>query len=151
MSACSNGIQCRRLSMNRRTFALGTSLPTSAVVLAIRQSKSLPFRTAQRRSNKFTHWRGATKALTPFKNFTTLIDALRIPMANERYTERKPDANETPFFVLLEENKFVTKLSVETDQLLEFDSKLLVNQVMLIINARVRPSKMHMGNLEFGG
>jgi hypothetical protein len=35
--------------------------------------------------------------------------------------------------------------------LLEFDSKLLVNQVMLIINARVRPSKMHMGNLEFGG
>ena len=39
MNACSNGIQRHRLSMNRRTFALGTSLPTSAVVPAIRQSK----------------------------------------------------------------------------------------------------------------
>ena len=41
MSACSNGIQRHRLSMNVRTFALGTSLPTSAVVPAIPQSKSL--------------------------------------------------------------------------------------------------------------
>jgi hypothetical protein len=44
----------------------------------------------------------------------------------------------------------VTKLSIETDQLLEFDSKP-VNEVMLVITARVRPYKMHMGNLEFGG
>jgi hypothetical protein len=80
----------------------------------------------------------------------TLIDALRLPMENERYAERKPDADEAPFFVLLEEDKLVTKLSIETDQLLEFDSKP-VNEVMLVITARVRPYKMHMGNLEFGG
>src|SRR6516225_10523305 len=41
MSACSNGTQRHRPSMNLRTFALGTLLPTSAAVPAIRQSKSL--------------------------------------------------------------------------------------------------------------
>jgi hypothetical protein len=81
----------------------------------------------------------------------TLIDALRIPTANERYDTRRPSDDETPFFVLLEEDQLVTKLSVETDQLLEFSGPESMSEVRLLITVRVRPSRMHMGNLEFGG
>jgi hypothetical protein len=80
----------------------------------------------------------------------TLIDALRIPMANERYDQRIPEDDEKPFFVLMEEDKLVTKLTVDTDQLLDFDSPQQANEVMLVVTVRVRPFVMHIGNLEFG-
>jgi hypothetical protein len=81
----------------------------------------------------------------------TLIDALRIPEANERYAQRTPGPDEQPFFCLLEDDKLVSKLSIETDQLLEFDSPGNMNEVRLIITVHIRPYQMHMGNLEFGG
>jgi hypothetical protein len=82
----------------------------------------------------------------------TLIDALRIPEANERYEQRKPLADETPFFCLLEDDKFITKLSVESDQLLEFITEQQnLDEVRLVITVRLRPYQMHLGNLEFGG
>jgi len=80
----------------------------------------------------------------------TLIDALRIPKANERYDQRTPSPDEVPFFCLLEEDELVTKLSIETDQLLEFATPQKMNDVRLVITVRARPSVMHMGNLEFG-
>jgi hypothetical protein len=82
----------------------------------------------------------------------TLIDALRIPTANEMYVERRPEQDEQPFFCLLEDDKLVTKLSIETDQLLEFDGpNSNLNQVRLVVTVNIRPYQMHMGNLEFGG
>jgi hypothetical protein len=81
----------------------------------------------------------------------TLIDALRIPKANERYDQMTQEADETPFFCLLEEDELVTKLSIESDQLLEFESPSNMDEVRLVITVRVRPFQMHMGNLEFGG
>jgi hypothetical protein len=82
----------------------------------------------------------------------TLIDALRIPVAGELYTKRTPGADETPFFCLLEEDKLITKLSVETDQLLQFvTAEQNLNEVRLVITVRIWPYAMHVGNMEFGG
>jgi hypothetical protein len=75
---------------------------------------------------------------------------LRIPKANERYTELTPAPDEVPFFVLLEEDELVTKLTVETDQLLEFEKPDGIQDVRVVITVRIRPYKMHIGNLEFG-
>jgi hypothetical protein len=81
----------------------------------------------------------------------TLIDALRIPDPNEKYIDRKAEQDEQPFFCLLQDDKLVSKLSVETDQLLEFDSPGNMNEVRLIITVRIRPYQLHIGNLELGG
>jgi hypothetical protein len=82
----------------------------------------------------------------------TLIDALRIPEANERYAQKKPLADEKPFFCLLEDDKLITKLSVESDQILQFiTEQQSLNEVRLVITVRLRPYQMHLGNLEFGG
>ena len=48
----------------------------------------------------------------------TLFDALRIPEANESYHARIRGPDEQPFFCLLEDDKLITKVSVETDHLL---------------------------------
>jgi hypothetical protein len=80
----------------------------------------------------------------------TLIDALRIPKANERYDQMVQAADEKPFFCLLEEDELVTKLAVESDQLLQFESPDTMGEVRLVITVRIRAYQMHMGNLEFG-
>ena len=81
----------------------------------------------------------------------TLIDALRMPKKNEIYDQRTPEPDEDPFFCLLEEDELVTKLSVESDLLLEFNVPQTMNEVHLVITVRIRPYQMHIGNLEFGG
>jgi hypothetical protein len=82
----------------------------------------------------------------------TLLDALRIPVASEDYSQRTPADDEKPLFCLLEDDKLITKLSVETDQLLEFSTASQpMNDVRLVITVRVWPYSMHLGNMEFGG
>ena len=81
----------------------------------------------------------------------TLFDALRIPEANENYSARSASADEKPFFCLLEDDKLITKVSVETDQLLQnVSAKSDVNDVRLVITVRLRPYEMHLGNMQFG-
>lgn len=77
----------------------------------------------------------------------TLLDALTIPTANENYVGRTPDSDEKPFFCLLADDKLVTKVSVETDQLLDFVNE---GDVRLVITVRLRPYEMHLGNMQFG-
>lgn len=78
----------------------------------------------------------------------TLFDALAIPTANEQYAERSPEAGETPFYVLLEDDRLITKIAVESDQLLDAQS-LDMHCVSLVITVRVRPSEAHVGNVHF--
>jgi hypothetical protein len=81
----------------------------------------------------------------------TLLDSLRVPEANERYDQRAPGSDETPFFVLLEDDKLITKVSVETDQLLQFvSSPPSMSDARLIITVRLRPYELHLGNMQFG-
>jgi len=54
-------------------------------------------------------------------------------------------------YVLLQNDRLITKVSVETDQLLEFVTpKRDVNETRLTITVRIRPYEMHGGNLQFG-
>jgi hypothetical protein len=81
----------------------------------------------------------------------TLIDALQVPEINEGYAQRIPEAGEAPFFCLLAKDELVTKLSIETDQLLEFvTQEQSLNDVRLVITVRIWPYAMHIGNMEFG-
>ncbi len=49
----------------------------------------------------------------------TLIDSLRMPGAEELPDAVTPTPDEEPFYVLLEDDKLITKMSVDTDRLLE--------------------------------
>jgi len=81
----------------------------------------------------------------------TLFDALRIPEAGENYHLNTKEAGETPFFCLLEDDKLITKVSVETDQLLQFVTPdRSVNEVRLVITVTLRPYELNLGNMQFG-
>jgi hypothetical protein len=79
----------------------------------------------------------------------TLFDALTIPTANECYHERTPAADETPLFCLLEDDKLITKVSVETDQLLDWTGRD-AGEAALVITGRLRPNDTSMHNVQFG-
>ena len=81
----------------------------------------------------------------------TLFDALQIPDANERYHNTSPDDDQKPFFCLFENDKLITKIAVETDELLEpvgavFDP----SDVRLVINVELRPYFINIANRHFG-
>jgi len=77
----------------------------------------------------------------------TLIDALKIPEANEDYSSRAAADDEKPMFCLLEDDRLITKLAVETDQLLDAPKN---QHVKLTITVRLRPMEMHLANMQFG-
>lgn len=78
----------------------------------------------------------------------TLFDALKIPEANEDYHLRTAESSEKPFFCLLEDDKLITKVSVETDQLLDVSENSA--NAELVITVRLRPYEMQLGNMQFG-
>jgi hypothetical protein len=81
----------------------------------------------------------------------TLLDALSIPTANERYDQRMPATDEKPLFTLLEDDKLITKVSVETDQMLELMSfPPNASDARVIIAVRPRPFEMNIGNVQLG-
>ncbi|MEA2984992.1 MAG: hypothetical protein QOD94_1246, partial [Alphaproteobacteria bacterium] len=49
----------------------------------------------------------------------TLLDSLRLPEAGEEYVNRVASDDQQPFYCLLEDDKLITKVAVETDRLLE--------------------------------
>lgn len=81
----------------------------------------------------------------------TLLDALKVPDANERYVDRTPADDETPFFVLLEDDKLISKVSIETDALLEAVGPAVSEaDVRLVITVRIKPYEMTPYNMHFG-
>jgi hypothetical protein len=81
----------------------------------------------------------------------TLFDALSKPNARQGYADRKPEGGQDPTYVLLEDDKLVTKVAVETDQLMQIDPhKYDKSLVRLVITVRLRPYEMHRGNMQFG-
>ena len=80
----------------------------------------------------------------------TLLDAMRIPEAGEDYTNRTPEANEAPFYCLLEDDRLITRVSVETDTLLEpvsgtFDA----SDARLIVKVSLQSQVIAPHNVEF--
>ena len=83
----------------------------------------------------------------------TLIDTLRRPhSANELRGNETPAIGEDPFYCLLEDDKLVTGLSVETDTLLDppcADTEADRRQVKIIITVDIKPYDVTMFNLSF--
>lgn len=70
----------------------------------------------------------------------TIVDALSIPTVEQRYDQRQPAPGETPFYCVLENDRLITKLSVETDRFLcHPGSAPAAHMVHAIITIRFRP------------
>lgn len=83
----------------------------------------------------------------------TLFDALQIPDANQGYSAKSPAEDEKPFFCLLENDRLITKVAVETDRLLEDVNNPegdIENDARLVITVRIRPYEIHADNMHFG-
>lgn len=81
----------------------------------------------------------------------TLIDALRFPGTPTETNGATPQDGEDPFFCLLEDDKLITGLTVETDRLL--DAALPGEDegtVALVITVEMRPHYVNLFNLAFG-
>lgn len=85
----------------------------------------------------------------------TLIDTLRAPASpNELVGEdEKPRSDDTPMFCLLWDDKQVSHFSVETDTLLDEESKDDADKrkVRLVVTVELRPYNVSMFNLSFAG
>ena len=84
----------------------------------------------------------------------TLLDALSLPDINQGYSDRSPSPAFNPMFVLLENDRQITKVSVETDQLLEpVDPKRPehydANDARLLINVTISPIEPATWSLPF--
>ena len=82
----------------------------------------------------------------------TLFDSLRLPKnKDELGGHDSPDESEFPFFVLLEDDSLISKVSVETDTLLEpvKGNDVSTNDVRLVITVRVRPQQLDFDNIQF--
>ncbi len=79
----------------------------------------------------------------------TLLDALKMPKGNQdlgRYLT--PEADEDPFFVLLEDDAMVTRFAVETDMLLQPTSNNVGRQdARLVISVTLTPYQGIWGNM----
>ena len=83
----------------------------------------------------------------------TLIDTLRRPRnGRELRGHEIPGEGENPFFCLLEDDKLVTHLSVETDTLLDppkGNTERDQRQVKLVVTVDLKPLDVTMFNLSF--
>ena len=81
----------------------------------------------------------------------TLFDALRRPTNTQEFGGYdEPEEDEKPFFCLLEDDALVTKVSVESDVLLDaVDGGFDDNAVRLIISVYLRPFMARWDNLDF--
>ena len=83
----------------------------------------------------------------------TIFDALKMPIQEQdRGGYKNPDADEKPFYCLLEDDTLVTSVSVETDLLLEpisgqqYPSR---SDARLVITVSLRPSRLTWANMGF--
>ena len=81
----------------------------------------------------------------------TLLDSLSIPDSQQGYERREAGKEKSPMYTLLEDDSLVTKLSVETDQLLEVGNERVdPNEVKLVITVTLCPYDMRTDNMQFG-
>jgi len=77
----------------------------------------------------------------------TLLDSLKIPDANALPENVIPQADEQPFYCLLEDDNLVTRISVRTERLLEETSSR--SEVILLIHVKTKQLKVLVGTLGF--
>jgi hypothetical protein len=81
----------------------------------------------------------------------TLFDALKMPNRKQELgTYRLPSDDENPFYVLLEEDKLISRVSVETDILLQL-TRFDPNETRLVITVTLSPYDIGWDNIAFVG
>ncbi len=81
-----------------------------------------------------------------------LFDSLRIPVDKKELGGHLPEADEYPFFCLLQDDRLITHLSISTDVLLEplrGKDQIDDNDVRLIIKVNLRPIKAMRSSIDF--
>lgn len=83
----------------------------------------------------------------------TIFDALRVPKTRDEMGGADLDAHEDPFFCLVDDDRLITHISIETDVLLEpiypESQEIGVNDARLVIQVKIRPYKLTMDNIDF--
>ena len=71
----------------------------------------------------------------------TLFDALTVPNHNANAgLNGEPEADETPFYCLLEDDKLITEITITSDRLLEpLESQERIEDVHLILHVKTQP------------
>ena len=81
----------------------------------------------------------------------TLFDALRMPSPDEVTKKISPSEGENPFYCLLEDDRLITKVSVDTDTLLQpIREEINDNDARLVITVKLRPAQLSWENVAFG-
>lgn len=78
----------------------------------------------------------------------TIMDALRIPDSVQETANATPEADETPFFCLLEDDRLVSEVHVTTDELLSLPGKPDVDPNDAHVVIRVRVGHRHHRTLD---
>jgi hypothetical protein len=88
----------------------------------------------------------------------TIFDALKTPQDTGQLgrNHQRPNADEDPFYCLLEDDKLITHMSVSTDMLLDptrpdLTKNQTKNDARLMIDVKIRPYVVTYGNIGFGG
>jgi hypothetical protein len=81
----------------------------------------------------------------------TLFDALRMPQSKDELGGYDvPEADEDPFFCLLQDDGLIANVSVSTDMLLEdVEGAYDKNHARLVVTVSIRPYMVTMHNLDF--
>jgi hypothetical protein len=62
-----------------------------------------------------------------------------------------PSQDENPFYCLLEDDRLISKVSVDTDTLLQvIEKESNANDARLVITVKVRPAELSWDNVAFG-
>src|SRR5262245_55338228 len=91
------------------------------------------------------------KALADIDNrLKTIFDALRVAKNGAELEGIRPAQDENPFYVVMEDDKLITHLSVIADTLLDpVEGVPVQDAVRVVINVTIRPYHVHMDNLAF--
>jgi hypothetical protein len=87
----------------------------------------------------------------------TIFDALKVPNDPGQLGKyQQPQQDEDPLYCLLEDDQLITHVSVKTGILLEptpeaVGQNEIKNDARLVINVRILPYQLLMGNIAFGG
>ncbi|HEX7759820.1 MAG TPA: hypothetical protein VF459_09975 [Caulobacteraceae bacterium] len=96
---------------------------------------------------------GLIKSADIDNRLKTLFDGLRMPTSADELGGHTPAEGEEPFFVLLEDDRLISHLSVETDVLLEptpsAKGRDLPNDARLVMTISLKPYFVTTGNLHF--
>jgi hypothetical protein len=79
----------------------------------------------------------------------TLLDALKMPEGlNDLPSDAAPSSDEDPFYCLLEDDRLITNIDIQTAQLLEPDQDEA--EVVLLIRVVTKATQVTIGNLSIG-